>query len=186
MLLRGLHGKGHSVDDVQRCLEKDLAALGFAEPEKGKSRIHHIELGETCKEQLAVQNRIRLTNLAIKEADARLSLEGEGTCRAWYFRTARRFGEWLQGKGLATPLRQRKEKLEAQSLEQFSVVATQTLRVELPLRGGASFFPLTFDDWHFCFAPLVVHAALLEYRRATPRNSAQLRAIRRNSSAQVS
>ena len=61
--------------------------------------------------------------------------------------------------------------VEAQSLEQFSVVATQTLRVELPLRGGASFFPLTFDDWHFCFAPLVVHAALLEYRRATPRNS---------------
>ena len=84
--------------------------------------------------------------------------------------------------------------VEAQSLEQFSVVATQTLRVELPLRGGASFFPLTFDDWHFCFAPLVVHAALLEYRRATPanaaqfgatpRNSAQLRAIRRNSPAQ--
>ena len=73
--------------------------------------------------------------------------------------------------------------VEAQSLEQFSVVATQTLRVELPLRGGASFFPLTFDDWHFCFAPLVVHAALLEYRRATP---AQLRAIRRNSPAQFS
>ena len=76
--------------------------------------------------------------------------------------------------------------VEAQSLEQFSVVATQTLRVELPLRGGASFFPLTFDDWHFCFAPLVVHAALLEYRRATRRNSGQRRAIRRNSQAQFS
>ena len=71
--------------------------------------------------------------------------------------------------------------VEAQSLEQFSVVATQTLRVELPLRGGASFFPLTFDDWHFCFAPLVVHAALLEYRRATPANSAQFGATPRNS-----
>ena len=72
--------------------------------------------------------------------------------------------------------------VEAQSLEQFSVVATQTLRVELPLRGGASFFPLTFDDWHFCFAPLVVHAALLEYRRAIiPANAAQLGATPRNS-----
>ena len=23
---------------------------------------------------------------------------------------------------------------------------------------------MTFDDWHFCFVPLLVHSALLEYK----------------------
>ena len=58
---------------------------------------------------------------------------------------------------------------EAQSLQRFSEVALQRLRLRLPLRGGAAtFFPCTFDDTHFAYLPLTVHAALLEYKlRAT-------------------
>ena len=47
--------------------------------------------------------------------------------------------------------------VEEQSLKHFSAVATQKLRLRLPMRGGSCFFPLTFDEWHFCYAPLLVH-----------------------------
>jgi len=54
--------------------------------------------------------------------------------------------------------------VEEQSLKHFSIVAIQTLRMQEPLSGGSGFFPVTFDDWHFCFCPLVVHTALLEFK----------------------
>lgn len=59
--------------------------------------------------------------------------------------------------------------VEKQSSTHFNVVCTQTLRLLLPLRGGSAVHPLTFDDWHFCLSPLLVHAALLEFKlRAAP------------------
>ncbi|KAL1525926.1 hypothetical protein AB1Y20_020752 [Prymnesium parvum] len=53
---------------------------------------------------------------------------------------------------------------EMQSIQNFTVVATQDLRLWDPLRTDSAFFPVTFDDWHFCFCPLLVHSALLEYK----------------------
>lgn len=49
----------------------------------------------------------------------------------------------------------------AQSRASFKQYAQQTLRLQLPLRGATAFFPITFDEWHFCFAPLLVHAAVV-------------------------
>ena len=48
----------------------------------------------------------------------------------------------------------------AQSRASFKQYAQQTLRLQLPLRGATAFFPITFDEWHFCFAPLLVQYAL--------------------------
>lgn len=53
---------------------------------------------------------------------------------------------------------------EMQSLKLFSAVATQTLRVQTPTPGVTAFFPVTFDDWHFCFAPLLLHSSVLEFK----------------------
>lgn len=53
---------------------------------------------------------------------------------------------------------------ESQSLASFTEVAMQRLRLKLPLPGIATFFPCTFDDFHFAYCPLVVHTALLELK----------------------
>eukprot|EP00965_Chrysotila_dentata_P051848 1721064-Pleurochrysis_carterae.AAC.2 len=51
--------------------------------------------------------------------------------------------------------------VEMQSEQHFSQVACQRLRLQLPLPGGSAFFPLTFDEWHFCYAPVTMHATVL-------------------------
>ena len=52
---------------------------------------------------------------------------------------------------------------ERQSLASFVEVAMQRLRLKVPLPGIATFFPCTFDDFHFAYCALVIHAALLEF-----------------------
>lgn len=68
----------------------------------------------------------------------------------------------------------------------FTQVAIQTLEVQLPLPGCSAFFPVTFADWHFSFLPLVLHAALLEFKqRGEGEAPLKLQLARRNRSQSV-
>ena len=49
-------------------------------------------------------------------------------------------------------------------VSKFNEVAVHKLQLHLPLFGGSAFFPLTFDEMHFCYAPLLVHAAILDFQ----------------------
>ncbi len=51
----------------------------------------------------------------------------------------------------------------------FREVAVQRLELRLPLRQGTAFFPLTFDELHFCYAPLTVHAMVVDYLPSSER-----------------
>lgn len=63
-----------------------------------------------------------------------------------------------------------------QSRTHFKPVAVQTLRLCVPVRGGSAFFPVTFDEWHFCYAPLLVHAAVVGSKLVSPPRPARARA----------
>lgn len=59
---------------------------------------------------------------------------------------------------------------------------TQTLRITLPLPAVSVFYPVTFSDWHFCYAPLLLHATPLSFRllqhRSAPNGTAARRTAR--------
>lgn len=58
--------------------------------------------------------------------------------------------------------------IESHSLRHFKAVATQTVIAKLPLPTISSFFPVTFSDWHFCYAPIMLHATPLSFRVMRP------------------
>ena len=62
-----------------------------------------------------------------------------------------------------------------QSRTLFKQVAVQTLRLCVPVRGGSAFFPITFDEWHFCYAPLLTHSAIVCSKVITPPQSGHSR-----------
>jgi len=64
-----------------------------------------------------------------------------------------------------------------QSRALFTQVSIQTLRLRVPVRGATAFFPVTFDEWHFCYAPMLVHAAVVGSKLLSPPRACTSRAL---------
>ena len=50
-------------------------------------------------------------------------------------------------------------RVEQESLKHFTVAATQTILIAMPLAAVSALYPITFSDWHFCYLPMLIHAS---------------------------
>ena len=114
--VRGLYGfnersKPKKVEDLKADLMADLELLGFDVARD----IDHIEMGQTCREQLQVQRELRMLKIDMAEAKGRFAYRPSGTCfskfKKWVFDVSRRLRKWAEAKKLQVSLDQRAAEL---------------------------------------------------------------------------
>ena len=70
-------------------------------------------------------------------------------------------------------------RVEQESLKHFTVAATQTILIAMPLAAVSALYPITFSDWHFCYLPMLIHASPITCKllRAPPLLARELYSI---------